>query len=111
MVALLLAVLGYGKHFHGNCQSETLLLHFRIVGSVVLLHDIVNKTCFSLNAGQYIFLPEHTPSFIARGKSPMDGYDIMAYNQNLDSEYEWDLHFWNVTVELYYGPSFSGVTS
>ena len=30
-------------------QSETSLLHYRIVGSVVLLHDIANKTCFSQN--------------------------------------------------------------
>ena len=40
-------------------------------------------------------------NLITRGKSTLDGYDIMANNQNLYAEYEWHFHFRNLTVELY----------
>ena len=42
---------GFGKYFHGNSklhQSETSLLHRRIVRSVVLLFSYLEKTCFYL---------------------------------------------------------------
>ena len=40
---------------------------------------------------------------IASGKSTLDGYDIMANNQNVDTEYKWDFHLQNYTVKLYVG--------
>ena len=49
-------------------------------------------------------LQDPIPSFhnlIARGKSTLDGYDIMANNWNLYAEYEWHFHFRNLTVQLY----------
>ena len=55
----------YGWHFHGNSQlsqSEMSLFHLRIVGSVVLLHDIATKMC------------SYTVS--------LNGYNIMANNQH-----------------------------
>ena len=81
------------------------LLHYRIMGSVVLLHDIANKTCFSQNKIDIIrtcgFYRIIYINLIARGKSTLDGYDIMANNQNLYAAYEWHFHFQNLTVELY----------
>ena len=38
---------------------------------------------------------------MTRGKSALDGYDIMVNYQNLYAEYEWHFHFRNLTVELY----------
>ena len=31
-------------------------------------------------------------NLITRGESSLDGYDIMANNQNLYAEYEWHCH-------------------
>ena len=33
----------------------------------------------------------------------LDGYDIMAFNQNLYDKNEWDFYFRNHTVALYCG--------
>ena len=38
-----------------------------------------------------------------RYKYTLDGYNIMANNQNLYAEYEGDFHFQNVTIALYSG--------
>ena len=49
-------------------------------------------------------LQEHISLFhnlVARAKSTLDGYDIMDNNQNPYEENEWDLYFWNHSVELY----------
>ena len=35
-------------------------------------------------------------------KYTLDGYDIMAFNQNLDGKNEWDFYFRHRTVALYY---------
>ena len=94
-------ICGFGKHFHGNSelhQLEMSLLHYRIVGSVVPVHDIVNKTRFSYN------LQDHIPTFhnlLTRSKSTLDEYDIFANNQNFYAEYKWHFHFRDLTVELY----------
>ena len=31
----------------------------------------------------------------AGGEYTLDGYEIMAFNQNLYGENEWDFYFWN----------------
>ena len=46
-------------------------------------------------------LQEPVPLFhniTARGKYTLDGYDMVAYNQNLYEEYHWDVHFRNCNV-------------
>ena len=76
----------------------------RVVGGVVLLHDIANKTCFFLKtcgfyrSGNPLFL-----SLTTRGQSASDGLDIMADNQNPYGENErfFFFLFQNHTVELY----------
>ena len=34
----------------------------------------------------------------SRGKYNLDGYDTMAFNQNLYGENEWDFYSWNHTA-------------
>jgi len=54
-----LAVRGCCQHFHGNSelhQSGTLLLRFRIVGSVVHLHDIINKGWSPVDWRMYVMV-------------------------------------------------------
>ena len=49
-------------------------------------------------------LQDHISSFdnlVTRGESTLDGYDVIADNQNLYAAYEWHFHFRNLTVELY----------
>ena len=38
---------------------------------------------------------------MARGKYTLDGYNIIAFNQNLCGENASDLYFWNNTVTEY----------
>lgn len=74
-----------------------------IVGSVVLFHDITNKTCFSLNkvdfirtCGFYRGINHHiTISYLGW----LSHYG--KYNQNPCAEYEWDFHIRDHTVALY----------
>ena len=63
-----------------------------------------NFNCQKIFPGEQAgLLQEHIPLFhylVARGKSNLDGYDIMAKNLNLHSEYEWGNPFLTLTVEL-----------
>lgn len=52
----------------------------------------------------YRLLQVHLPSFhnlLARGESTSDSYAIMANNQDVNGEYEWNFHFQNLTLALY----------
>ena len=74
---------------------ETCTVALRIVGSVVFLHNIVNKNILKTRLISYRLLQEYKLSFhilVARGQSTLDCLDIMANNQNPCGENPWDFY-------------------
>ena len=101
---------GEGKCFLADSElhkSKT-LCYTRIVGSVAVVvgfkwHEMTmkNQKFMSLTCGFYRSIYNIFHNITAQGKYTLDGYDIIAFNQNLYGENEWDLYFRNHTVALY----------
>ena len=95
-----------GKRLHGNSSftSQRCRVTLQDYGSAVVSNGVAFFLKLKVPFFNLWLLRDNILSFqniTARGKYTLDGYDTMAFNQNLYGGNEWDSYFWSHTVALY----------